>query len=158
MSTPCSWAILRTSGDVRRGPPSSPSSSAGGGGGGGAGLCAGGGVEGRGGGGAARAAAGAGRSAAGGAGRSAGRGGGGAARTEPSSPAAARMPTTVFTGTVSPSFTRISARTPSPGEGISVSTLSVEISKSGSSRFTRSPGFFSQRTTVPSVMLSPSGA
>jgi len=37
-----------------------------------------------------------------------------------------------------------------------VSTLSVETSSSGSSASTRSPSFFSQRVTVPSVTLSPS--
>jgi hypothetical protein len=44
---------------------------------------------------------------------------------------------------------------PAAGEGISVSTLSVETSSSGSSTSTRSPSFFSQRVTVPSVTLSP---
>ena len=42
------------------------------------------------------------------------------------------------------------------GAGISVSTLSVETSSSGSSAVTCSPSFFSQRVTVPSVTLSPS--
>ena len=42
-----------------------------------------------------------------------------------------------------------------PATGISVSTLSVEISNSGSSRSTLSPGFFSQRVSVPSTILSP---
>jgi hypothetical protein len=41
------------------------------------------------------------------------------------------------------------------GDGISVSTLSVEISTSGSSTATVSPTFFNQRVTVPSVTLSP---
>ena len=41
---------------------------------------------------------------------------------------------TVPTSTVSPSGTRISARTPAAGEGTSESTLSVETSKRGSSR------------------------
>jgi hypothetical protein len=45
---------------------------------------------------------------------------------------------------------------PAMGEGISVSTLSVETSSSGSSTSTRSPTFFNQRVTVPSVTLSPS--
>src|SRR3712207_7635512 len=44
----------------------------------------------------------------------------------------------------------------STGEGISVSTLSVETSSSGSSTATSSPTFFSQRVTVPSVTDSPS--
>jgi hypothetical protein len=63
--------------------------------------------------------------------------------------------TTVCTGTVWPSVTRISASTPFVGEGISASTLSVEISKIGSSRFTSSPTFFSQRESVPSAIDSP---
>jgi hypothetical protein len=49
----------------------------------------------------------------------------------------------------------ISASTPAEGEGISASTLSVEISKIGSSRFTASPTFFIQRERVPSAMDSP---
>src|ERR1700722_20918173 len=44
---------------------------------------------------------------------------------------------------------------PAAGEGISASTLSVEISKSGSSRWTVSPGFLSHLVMVPSVMDSP---
>src|SRR5207245_8678327 len=63
--------------------------------------------------------------------------------------------TTVLTGTVSPSFTLTSANVPAAGAGISASTLSVEISKIGSSRATLSPGFLSQRVRVPSAMLSP---
>ncbi len=46
--------------------------------------------------------------------------------------------------------------TPEAGAGISVSTLSVDTSSSGSSASTRSPSAFSQRVTVPSVTLSPS--
>src|SRR5437763_14760345 len=64
-------------------------------------------------------------------------------------------PTTALMPTVVPSCTRTSASTPALGEGISVSTLSVEISKSGSSRSTRSPGFLSHFVRVPSTMLSP---
>src|SRR5437763_11145941 len=45
--------------------------------------------------------------------------------------------------------------TPAAGEGISVSTLSVETSSNGSSASTRSPSFFNQRVTVPSETLSP---
>ena len=63
--------------------------------------------------------------------------------------------TTVWTVTVFPSPTMISARTPADGDGISASTLSVEISKIGSSRFTSSPTFLSQRETVPSAIDSP---
>jgi hypothetical protein len=49
----------------------------------------------------------------------------------------------------------ISFSTPAEGDGISASTLSVEISNSGSSRSTLSPGFFSHLVIVPSKMLSP---
>ena len=66
--------------------------------------------------------------------------------------------TTVCTATVSPSFTRISASTPAVGDGISASTLSVEISKMGSSRWTLSPAFFIQRDSVPRRSIRPSGA
>ena len=60
------------------------------------------------------------------------------------------------TSTVSSSETRILVRTPAAGEGISVSTLSVETSRRGSSTSTCSPSCLSQRVTVPSVTLSPS--
>jgi hypothetical protein len=63
--------------------------------------------------------------------------------------------TMLFTGTVCPSVTAISASTPAAGDGISASTLSVEISNSGSSRSTDSPTFFIQRTIVPSAIDSP---
>src|SRR5207248_6569984 len=59
-------------------------------------------------------------------------------------------PTSVCTGTVCPSCTLISARTPAAGAGISASTLSVEISNSGSSRLTGSPTFLSHLLNVPS--------
>ena len=62
---------------------------------------------------------------------------------------------TVPTSTVSPSWTRISARTPSPGLGTSVSTLSVEISSSGSSSAMVSPGCLSHFVTVPSETDTP---
>src|ERR1700684_2693835 len=58
-------------------------------------------------------------------------------------------------GTVWPSPTLISFSTPAEGEGISASTLSVEISNSGSSRSILSPAFFSHLVIVPSKMLSP---
>ena len=61
------------------------------------------------------------------------------------------------TSTVSSSATRILVSTPAAGDGISVSTLSVDTSSSGSSASTCSPSCFSQRVTVPSVTLSPSG-
>ena len=63
--------------------------------------------------------------------------------------------TTVLIVTVDPSGTLISVSLPATGEGISASTLSVEISKMGSSRWTESPTFFSHLVIVPSVMLSP---
>ncbi len=63
--------------------------------------------------------------------------------------------TTVCTATVSPSCTRISASTPATGDGISASTLSVEISKIGSSRFSSSPTFFNHFDSVPSAIDSP---
>src|SRR5579863_1998559 len=70
-------------------------------------------------------------------------------------PAASITATTVWIGTVWPSFTLISFSTPAAGAGISASTLSVEISKSGSSRSTLSPGFFNHLVMVPSKILSP---
>ena len=60
------------------------------------------------------------------------------------------------TSAVSSSPTTISSSTPAVGEGISVSTLSVDTSSSGSSSATSSPTSFSQRVTVPSVTDSPS--
>src|SRR5439155_739151 len=63
--------------------------------------------------------------------------------------------TSVCTGTVCPSCTLISARTPAAGAGISASTLSVEISNNGSSRFTGSPTFLSHLLKVPSAIDSP---
>src|SRR5213080_4960908 len=63
--------------------------------------------------------------------------------------------TRVWTGTVCPSCTLISASTPAVGAGISASTLSVEISNSGSSRLTSSPSFLSHLLKVPSAMDSP---
>ena len=81
-------------------------------------------------------------------------------RGRATAPRASRWPapitaTTVLTGTVSPSLCRISVTTPAAGAGISASTLSVEISKSGSSRSTLSPTFLIQRTIVPSAIDSP---
>src|SRR5437868_5507948 len=78
--------------------------------------------------------------------------GGAATLTSPDAPITA---TTLLTGTVSPSLTRISETTPAAGDGISASTLSVEISNSGSSRSTASPTFLIQRTIVPSAIDSP---
>src|SRR5215203_2921596 len=76
-------------------------------------------------------------------------------RAGSASPSAPIVATTLLTATVSPSFTVISASTPAAGDGISASTLSVEISNSGSSRSTASPTFFSHRTIVPSATDSP---
>src|SRR5579871_1718829 len=59
------------------------------------------------------------------------------------------------TFTVSFSLTRIFASLPENGDGISSVILSVMISTSGSSFFTVSPSFLSQRPTVPSLTDSP---
>ncbi len=59
------------------------------------------------------------------------------------------------TSTVSSSSALISRSVPATGEGISVSTLSVETSRSASSTATSSPTCLSQRVTVPSVTDSP---
>ena len=59
------------------------------------------------------------------------------------------------TGIVSPSCTRISLSVPETGHGSSTFTLSVLISTIGSYFSTLSPGFFSQRSIVPSVTVSP---
>ena len=99
---------------------------------------------------AARAAAGAGGAAA-----AAGAGAGAAGFAAPAAASVSILATTVCTATVWPSCTRISASTPAAGAGISASTLSVEISKIGSSRLTASPTFLSQRESVPSAMDSP---
>src|SRR5437899_4139345 len=80
---------------------------------------------------------------------------GGGAGAAAAAPAASITATTVLMGTVWPSVTLISFSTPADGDGISASTLSVEISNSGSSRSTLSPGFFSHLVIVPSKMLSP---
>jgi hypothetical protein len=64
-------------------------------------------------------------------------------------------PTTVLICTVFPAGTLISERTPAAGDGISASTLSVEISKSGSSRCTVSPTCFNHFVIVPSKIDSP---
>src|SRR5438876_2613416 len=142
MSTRCSAAILRTSGvDLVRSrcsavwtPPPSP-------------LLAGAGASGRGAGGSGLGAGGFGSAAFGGSGFV---GAGAAAPFSVSS-----IATSVWTGTVCPSCTLISANTPAAGAGISASTLSVEISNSGSSRLTGSPTFLSHLLKVPSAIDSP---
>ena len=65
-------------------------------------------------------------------------------------------PSSEPTGTVESSAALMATSTPLAGAGISVSTLSVETSSSGSSACTASPTAFSQRVMVPSVTLSPS--
>ncbi|CAG6935537.1 hypothetical protein PICSAR132_04483 [Mycobacterium avium subsp. paratuberculosis] len=60
------------------------------------------------------------------------------------------------TGTVLSSSAVMLISTPATGDGISVSTLSVDTSTSASSTWTESPTFLSQRVTVPSVTDSPS--
>jgi hypothetical protein len=77
---------------------------------------------------------------------------GGAAVAPASSPISASL---VPTGTVSPSWTRICATTPLPGLGTSVSTLSVEISSSGSSAWISSPSPLSHFVIVPSETETP---
>ena len=74
----------------------------------------------------------------------------------PASLASPITASTAPTSTVSSSCALISSSTPDVGEGISVSTLSVETSRRGSSASTVSPTCLSQRLTVPSVTLSPS--
>src|SRR6185295_41459 len=71
------------------------------------------------------------------------------------SPAPPISATTWLTGTVSPSWLRISVSTPLAGLGISASTLSVEISNSGWSRSTLSPTLTSHLVIVPSAIDSP---
>src|SRR5258705_10892437 len=109
--------------------------------------------------GAAAGAAGGGGGAAGLAGVGAGAGvalaGAGADAAAAAEPAPSITATMVWMGTVWPSAILISFRTPAEGEGISASTLSVEISKRGSYRSTLSPGFLSNLVMVPSKMLSP---
>src|SRR5712691_8637948 len=153
-SMPYSLAMRRTSGELwmrspagRDGADPGPEAAAGAGAEGFA-ACGGGGTV-------AGFAAGAGAAGlAGSAAFGAGAGAGAAALAAPS-PAASITPTTVWIGTVLPSPTLISFSTPAEGEGISASTLSVEISNSGSSRSTLSPGFLSHLVMVPSKMLSP---
>src|SRR6185437_7319367 len=81
--------------------------------------------------------------------------GAGVAAPTPAATSVSNRATTVCTGTVWPSVTRISAITPVDGAGISASTLSVEISNIGSSRFTVSPIFFNHFDSVPSAIDSP---
>ncbi|CAB4544762.1 unannotated protein [freshwater metagenome] len=102
--------------------------------------------------GAGTSSVGAGTTIAAGAGAAAGAAGAGA----PASSAAPMTASSAPTSTVASSSAVMDRSTPATGEGISVSTLSVEISNKGSSMATVSPMFLSQRVTVPSVTLSPS--
>ena len=79
----------------------------------------------------------------------------GTAGAATASPAAPITATTELTGTVSPARARICSSTPPTGAGTSASTLSVDISNSGSSRSTVSPTRLVQRTIVPSAIDSP---
>src|SRR6187551_1481209 len=63
---------------------------------------------------------------------------------------------TVPTATVVPWGTRICVMNPSAGDGISIETLSVSMSRMISSALTWSPTFLCQLATVPSVTVSPS--
>src|SRR5436309_1464338 len=71
-------------------------------------------------------------------------------------PASSMTAISALFGTVAPSSTRISLRTPSNGDGTSALTLSVMTSSSGSYLATWSPGFLSHVPIVPSATLSPS--
>ena len=59
-------------------------------------------------------------------------------------------------GALAPASTRIGPNTPSACDSTSTLTLSVSISSRGSPLRTGSPAAFSQRTTLPSVMVRPS--
>src|SRR3954452_7173833 len=172
----CSATKRRTTGDSRRlsdcssapsagAAPSEPASccsaagagagAAAGAGGAGAGAVGGGGTSAAGAGAgavSAGAASGCGSGAAGGA-ASAGAGAGAGDAAPCGSPTTA---ITAPTGTVSPSWARISLTVPAIGDGTSVSTLSVLTSNSGSSADTLSPTFLNHRVLVPSVTVSPS--
>ena len=60
------------------------------------------------------------------------------------------------TGTVESTVTSIERMVPVTGDGISVSTLSVDTSRRASSAETESPTDFNHRVTVPSETDSPS--
>ena len=146
-STPCSAAIRRTSGEVRGSSAAAASGAAGA-----AGTCAGAAGTGAGVGGGGGAGAGAAFGAAAGARVGAAAG---AAATPTLSPASAMTPMTLSTATVLPASWRILASVPAAGEGTSASTLSVEISSSGSSLPTCCPSLLNHLTIVPSVIDSP---
>ncbi len=75
----------------------------------------------------------------------------GAGAAAEGAPATSIWAITAPTRTVSPWAAVILTSLPSKGEGISALTLSVTTSTIGSSRLTKSPSFFSQWSTVPSV-------
>ena len=75
------------------------------------------------------------------------------AETAPAPPITAKR---APTGTVVSTGTSMEIIVPATGEGISVSTLSVDTSSKASSTATLSPTPFNQRVTVPSLTLSPS--
>src|SRR5215217_6755963 len=81
---------------------------------------------------------------------------GAAAAATVAAPASSITAISALFGTVAPSSTRISFRTPSYGDGTSALTLSVMTSSSGSYLATWSPGCFSHLPIVPSATLSPS--
>src|SRR5262245_58168187 len=82
--------------------------------------------------------------------------GAGASAAAPPSSAVSITAISALLGTVAPSSTRISLRTPANGDGTSALTLSVMTSRSGSYFSTESPGCFSHLPIVPSATLSPS--
>ena len=75
-----------------------------------------------------------------------------AGAVEPETPIEAKR---APTATVESTGTSILNTVPDTGEGISVSTLSVETSSNASSAATASPTFFNHLVTVPSVTDSP---
>ena len=140
-STPCSEAIRATTGETKVRPLPDAGAAAGAGAGGGAG-------------GVGWAVSVAAASEASAASCVAGSGGASGAAAG-AAPSGAITASTVPTSTVSPSWTRICATTPSAGLGTSVSTLSVEISSSGSSRPMCSPSDLSHFVIVPSETDTP---
>ena len=148
-STLCSAAMRATTGDTKVLPFSAASGATGAAGGAGAASA----CTGSGAGGATAAGSGSAGAAAGAAAGSGATGSGSGGAT--SAPAGAMIASTVPTSTVSPSCTRICVTTPSAALGTSVSTLSVEISRSGSSRWIESPTCLSHFVIVPSETETP---
>src|SRR5262245_8290937 len=153
-STPCSAAIRATTGETKLFPfPAASGAGALGAWAGGGGACS---TDGGWAAWTGSAGAGAGAGAAGSAAGGVSAGGGvseeGGAGADPGG---AMVASTVPTSTVWPSGTRIWLTTPAPGLGTSVSTLSVEISSSGSSCAMVSPTCFSHFVTVPSDTETP---